>query len=81
MPDLSSSRVSLRLRSHSTKRWRKQADQLVLFFDGCRRKHNVIDYTGVQIATSTEAVELLQRAQEFSLVRWLSPELRPLIRT
>jgi hypothetical protein len=44
----------------------KQADLLVLFFDGCRRKRNVIDYTGVQIATSTEAAELLQRAQEFS---------------
>lgn len=44
----------------------KQADTLVLFFDGCRRKRNVIDYTGVQIATSTEAAELLQRAKEFS---------------
>jgi hypothetical protein len=39
---------------------------LVLFFDSCRRKRNVIDYTGVRIATSTEAAELLQRAQEFS---------------
>ena len=45
-----------------------QADQLVLFFDGCRRKRNVIDYTGVQIATSTEAAELLQRAREFSVL-------------
>ena len=44
----------------------KQADRLVLFFDGCRRKRNVIDYTGVQIATATEAAELLQRTQEFS---------------
>lgn len=44
----------------------KPADQLLLFFDGCRRKRNVIDYTGVQIATATEAAELLQRAQEFS---------------
>ncbi len=44
----------------------KQADKLVLFFDGCRRKRNVIDYTGVQIATATEVAELLQRAQEFS---------------
>lgn len=44
----------------------KQADLFVLFFDGCRRKRNVIDYTGVQIATSTEAAELLQRTQEFS---------------
>jgi hypothetical protein len=37
-----------------------------VFFDGCRRKRNVIDYTGVQIATATEAAELLQSAQEFS---------------
>lgn len=44
----------------------KQADKLVLFFDGCRRKRNVIDYTGVQIATATEAAELLQRAEAFS---------------
>ena len=44
----------------------KQADKLVLFFEGCRRKRNVIDYTGVQIATATEAAELLQRAEEFS---------------
>jgi hypothetical protein len=46
----------------------KEADQLVLFFDGCRRKRNVIDYTGAQTATSTEAAELLQRAQEFSVL-------------
>ena len=46
----------------------KQADKFVLFFDSCRRKRNVIDYTGVQIATSTEAAELLQRAQEFSVL-------------
>jgi hypothetical protein len=44
----------------------KRVDTLVLFFDACRRKRNVIDYTGVQIATSTEAAELLHRAQEFS---------------
>jgi hypothetical protein len=44
----------------------KQADRLVLFFDGCRRKRNVIDYTGVEIATATEAAELLQLAEEFS---------------
>lgn len=43
----------------------KQADALVGFFDVSRRKRNIIDYTGVQIATSTEAAELLQRALEF----------------
>lgn len=59
----------------------KQADQLVLFFDGCRRKRNVIDYTGIQIVTSTEAVELLQRTHEFSAlveswIRTTYPRLR-----
>lgn len=44
----------------------KQADKFVLFFDSCRRKRNVNDYTGVQIATATESAELFQRAQEFS---------------
>lgn len=59
----------------------KQADNLVLFFDGCRRKRNVIDYIGVQIATSTEAAELLQRTQEFSILveSWIKnthPQMR-----
>ena len=44
----------------------KQADKLMLFFDGCRRKRNVIDYTWVQIATATEAAELLERAAQFN---------------
>lgn len=44
----------------------KRAYNFVLFFDSCRRKRNVIDYTGAQIATSTEAAELLQRAREFN---------------
>ncbi len=59
----------------------KQADKFVLFFDSCRRKRNVIDYTGVEIATSTEATELLQRTQEFSAMveSWIKsahPDLR-----
>jgi hypothetical protein len=59
----------------------KQADRLIVFFDSCRRKRNVIDYTGVQIATSTEAAELVQRAQEFhalveAWIRTNHPKLR-----
>ncbi len=52
----------------------KQADGLVGFFDVSRRKRNIIDYTGVQIATSTEAAEVLQRAQEFHAMveRWIT---------
>ena len=42
-----------------------QVDLLVQFFDASRRKRNVIDYTGAQIATSTEAAEVLERAQQF----------------
>lgn len=42
-----------------------QAKTLMDYFEGCRRKRNVIDYTGVQIATATEAAEVLQRAKEF----------------
>jgi len=44
----------------------KQADGLVGFFDVSRRKRNIIDYTGVQIATPTETAEVLGRAQDFS---------------
>ncbi|MGO8720946.1 MAG: hypothetical protein ACLQMO_17290, partial [Acidobacteriaceae bacterium] len=32
-----------------------QAKTLLDYFEGCRRKRNVIDYTGVRIATATEA--------------------------
>ena len=51
----------------------KQADTLVGFFEISRRKRNIIDYTGVQIATPTEAAEVLQRAREFSALveRWI----------
>ena len=54
----------------------EQADTLVGFFDVSRRKRNIIDYTGAQIATPTEAAELLQRAQEFSALveTWIQAE-------
>jgi hypothetical protein len=58
-----------------------QANHLLLFFDQCRRKRNIIDYTGVQIATATESAELLQRAREFHAMveTWIAanhPHLR-----
>lgn len=58
----------------------RPARKFVLFFDSCRRKRNVIDYTGVQIATTTEAAELRQRAQEFiALVEaWIAATHPPL---
>lgn len=43
----------------------KQANTLIQFFDACRRKRNIIDYTGAQIATATEAAEVLERAEQF----------------
>ena len=42
-----------------------QAKPLLDYFEGCRRKRNVIDYTGVRIATATEAAEVLLHANEF----------------
>ena len=35
------------------------------YFDRCRRKRNVIDYTRSHVATDTEAKEILQKATEF----------------
>ncbi|MGD0293516.1 MAG: SAV_6107 family HEPN domain-containing protein [Terracidiphilus sp.] len=43
----------------------KPAEHLADYFDACRRKRNEIDYTGVVIATSTEAEELLLHARAF----------------
>jgi hypothetical protein len=42
-----------------------QANTLLDYFEGCRRKRNVIDYTGVRIATATEAAEVLLHAKQF----------------
>lgn len=42
-----------------------QAKALTDYFEACRRKRNVIDYTGTHIATATEAAEVLERAKEF----------------
>lgn len=59
----------------------READALVAFFDLCRRKRNIIDYTGAMIATSTEAAEVLERAGELLAMveAWIEarhPELR-----
>lgn len=35
------------------------------YFDACRRKRNTIDYQNSSVATSTEAKELLRKADEF----------------
>jgi hypothetical protein len=35
------------------------------YFETCRRKRNVIDYTRSQVATDTEADEIVNKAREF----------------
>ena len=35
------------------------------YFEGCRRKRNVIDYTRSHVATETEADEIVKNATEF----------------
>jgi uncharacterized protein (UPF0332 family) len=35
------------------------------YFERCRRKRNVIDYTRSHVATETEAQEVIQKATEF----------------
>jgi hypothetical protein len=50
------------------------------YFETCRRKRNVIDYTRSHVATDTEASEILQRATEFhelveSWINSRSPDL------
>jgi hypothetical protein len=56
------------------------AKTLVDYFEVCRRKRNVIEYTGVRIATATEAAEVLQRAKEFKKMVevWIKAKHPPL---
>lgn len=41
------------------------ADKYADYFETCRRKRNVIDYTRSNVATETEAKEILEKAKEF----------------
>jgi hypothetical protein len=41
------------------------ADKYADYFETCRRKRNVIDYTRSHVATETEATEIVKRATEF----------------
>jgi SAV_6107-like HEPN len=40
-------------------------DKYADYFERCRRKRNVIDYTRSQVATDSEASEIVQEASEF----------------
>jgi len=41
------------------------ADKYADYFETCRRKRNVIDYTRSHVATDTEAKEIQEKATEF----------------
>jgi hypothetical protein len=41
------------------------AERFADYFETCRRKRNVIDYTRSHVATETEAKEIVQQATEF----------------
>ena len=41
------------------------ADRFIDYFETCRRKRNVIDYTRSHVATETETREIVRKAKEF----------------
>jgi hypothetical protein len=41
------------------------ADKYAAYFERCRRKRNVIDYTRSSVATESEAIEIVQQATDF----------------
>ena len=43
------------------------------YFETCRRKRNLIDYDAAEVATETEADELLEKAREFQafVEKWI----------
>jgi hypothetical protein len=41
------------------------ADKYADYFETCRRKRNVIDYTRSHVATETETTEIVEKAKEF----------------
>jgi uncharacterized protein (UPF0332 family) len=43
----------------------KPADKYADYFETCRRKRNTIDYTFSNVATQTEAKEILAKASQF----------------
>jgi hypothetical protein len=49
------------------------ADAYADYFDTCRRKRNILEYTSSHVATQTEAEELVQKAIEFRefVERWI----------
>lgn len=58
------------------------ADQYADYFETCRRKRNVIDYTRARVATETEAKEIVGTATEFYefVESWIGSKFRKLKR-
>jgi hypothetical protein len=58
------------------------ADKYADYFETCRRKRNVIDYTRAQVATDTETREIVEKAAEFYqfVEGWISSKFRNLKR-
>ncbi len=58
----------------------KSADSYADYFDRCRRKRNVIDYDDANVATETEAQELVAKAKEFGdlVEQWIAQNHPPL---
>ncbi|MBI2221652.1 MAG: hypothetical protein HYU53_10645 [Acidobacteria bacterium] len=52
------------------------ADNYADYFETCRRKRNVIDYTRSRVATGTEAEEILKKATKFyeAVESWIESE-------
>src|SRR4051812_9520062 len=52
------------------------------YFDRCRRKRNVIDYTRSHVATDTEADEIVEKASEFAefIETWINAKFPALKR-
>lgn len=52
------------------------------YFETCRRKRNVIDYTRSSVATETEAKEITEKATEFyqSVETWIESNFPTLTR-
>lgn len=50
-----------------------QAAPYADYFETCRRKRNLIDYDAAEVATETEADELLEKACEFQALveKWI----------
>jgi hypothetical protein len=56
--------------------------ELIVYFETCRRKRNLLDYDAANIVSDTEAAEILEKAQEFrqEVEAWIAnnhPNLGP----